>query len=200
MNIVTQYEIREYETAHGIDRTQLATTRTPHIQGIHLEPRMLLSGVGTSTNLIYITAAENKLVDVPTRLAGIKELANLTDTELAEILLTSRQTIHNWRAGKAISAKREHHIEEVFKALSALCGDNPDENRRALLASDHHGISCFDLFVQNRAHDVYQLATNGNADIGLIPKSEPVSTQFARLEDMRIDEHPQVDENLSGKL
>jgi len=194
-------EFQEYEAAHSVGYTMASGGLTAPLQQPNVGYNIFLFGTGTtSAQQIDVTNVSKPTVDIPSRLAEIKSMANLTDEELAAILRTTRQTLHNWRNGKAISARREHHVENVLRAMTAVCVDDAEENRRVLLSTREGSISLFDMLVQNRIDDVLSLSAGHSAFVKLLPEKEALATQFDRLEDETVTAKPKIDHNFAGKL
>lgn len=196
MSYTEQIRINTHTSAF---RTNDTVRRSISHQDSEISTSFFLFGPSTSTNIISVEKVEDQPKSVPERLEQIKDLACLTDEEVAAILRTSRQTIHNWKNGKPISAKRERHIEAVLDAMSAILRDKPEQNRRILVSSKKGGISYFDLLVQNRIDDVVAIASGDVTSTDLLPPSVSLEAQMGQ-EEITPETKPVLDTKFSGKI
>ena len=134
--------------AEGGARTVTSSPRLTISTGLRrptrtIEPAAIAPRPTAPTPAVTGTPAQG-LVD------GIYERTNLTLEEIAALLGTSRRTVHNWRAGEAISGQNERKLTQLSQTLERMDLGSAELTRRRLLDHAEGSIRLFDLLAEGR--------------------------------------------------
>lgn len=150
-------------------------------------------------------------VEVRTEAARLIEdgmsLANLTQEEFAPLLGVTRRSLSNWKAGEAISARKELRLRGLVEALCALSKGDADLTRARLYNRLPGGLRPYDILAEGRFDVAVQLATGrpSPADVKpialpAVPKPAPVLARLSLREDVATEPHGRVDLRRSRRL
>jgi DNA-binding transcriptional regulator YiaG len=112
----------------------------------------------TSLTPSNIAFAPAEPADKPSTAYGIleiRQLANLTWDETAQIFGVSRRTVHLWANGRHPAGEQERKLNRVLGILKAYQNIPASQLRQKLMASAEPGILFFDLLCDNQ-FEVFQ--------------------------------------------
>jgi len=99
-------------------------------------------------------------MDVPGQLAELKRLTGVSWDNLAGLLGCTRQALHRWSLGGAISGGNRDHLAKLHATVKFIDRGNAEENR-ALLDTAYGGMTFSELLSQGHFEDVRAAAGPG---------------------------------------
>jgi DNA-binding transcriptional regulator YiaG len=139
---------------------------------------------------------------VARKIHTLKELASFTDSEIAQLLHTSRQTLHNWKSGKNISSKRSYWLNKVLTTIKIIRISTRDaQSAKTLIFETKPGqISIFDFIVQGMTDEALEMFHGVGWNKTITPQIEPISTQFSLIENIKPSQRPKLSNRFSSKF
>lgn len=111
-------------------------------------------------------------------LTSLQTTSDLTLDELADVLGTSRRTLHNWKNGEALSAKNERRLRDLGHAVAEIARHVRGSARDTLRAKCDDGVRPLDLLAEGRFAAAIQLAT-GRRSAGRTEPGDAVKAALA---------------------
>ncbi len=160
----------------------------------------LFRGPRTTTTMLVVDEGDDLTPTVAEQLNTIKGLAALTDEEIAGLLGTTRQTLHNWRAGKKISARREQRLEKTLEAIQSISAGDADQTRRLLMAAGRGQMRIYDQFAEGSIESALAAVSGKPMPKRRLPSEYPIATQMGLVEDRAPTSEPKINRRFSKRL
>lgn len=114
----------------------------------------------TSAHIDVPAASDGQDLGVPAQLASIKRLTGYGWEQVASLLGCTRQTLHLWNLGEAISGAKRDRLAKLHAAIRFLDRGNAEDNR-ALLDMACDGSTIAQLLSESRFEEAKVVAGRG---------------------------------------
>lgn len=167
-----------------VQNGQLLATTPPALSLTGLAQPLGANLVGSSQVVTGDYASCNQ-VAVVQRTTGqelvddIHQRSGLTLEEIAELVGTSRRTIHNWRNGERVNSRNERILRDLADVIRKIDAGDPKATRQRLLQREDGRISPYALLEEQR-YDAAAAIANGREPVRAEPRSgEGLRTDLA---------------------
>jgi transcriptional regulator with XRE-family HTH domain len=116
----------------------------------------------------------------------IRKKSGLTLEEIAPLVGVSRRSLQTWRAGGAISARKEQRLRDIADTLESLDQKDAEGLRRLLFDRANHGVRPYDLLAEGQFDAAYSAVTGQAAPDDLVRRRSnaslpPAASLLARV-------------------
>ncbi|WP_149589848.1 hypothetical protein [Tabrizicola flagellatus] len=136
---------------------------------------------GSSANFDVLANVHRHDATMPQQVELVRELrqlSGLTWNHIADMIVVSTKTLHNWAAGKPIDEKNLRRVGEVISVLRFIDRGSAEANRALLLNESVEGQALIDLVKVGEFAAVRQAAGRGRGRAAAAPPL-PASTVAA---------------------
>jgi transcriptional regulator with XRE-family HTH domain len=141
-------------------------------------------------------------------LEDVRKRSGLTLEELAPLVGVSRRSLQHWRAGAAMSARKEQRLRDLADSLQALGQKDAGVVRQLLFERTTYGVRPYDLISEGRFDAAYTAIIGRDAPahivkrstVGALPLAPPLLARISIRDDGPVGTSGQVDLRRSRRL